>query len=431
MSGPVILVEDNDELARFYSLNLHVWVGATVLHAKDLRTVESLIKEHQSAKLVISKSSYTPIVKKFLEGESLRNISQINLGPGEFDGVSIENGLNIKPLMQAAAKALGVTAQDMAKLEVPEYFPIPISHFGAINSSSADIYLEQDGNHELIFQANAQIDSTRIVELAKSGIKELHVNRSQRLKIVTHISQEIVSNINPKDLDEAQALSANEMSQKLVQYKLQKIGITAQTTEMAKRNIKNMVQASRKYPKLSQLVKRLTKNKAGYLYKHSQVLMFVCSHLMDNIDWGNDEQKKTINFVAFFHDIALTSDEQAKIHSEAELKTSNLNDQAKKLVNMHAQIAAELVQKFPQAPMGADSIVRQHHGIAHGVGFSQHYSANLSPMTIVFVLAEDFVDYILESGDDIDIHAKIKQMRERYPTQRFQKILDILEDVTL
>ncbi len=151
---------------------------------------------------------------------------------------------------------------------------------------------------------------------------------------------------------------------------------------------------------------------------------------MEGIDWCNDEQKKTMNFVAFFHDIALSTDEQAKIHSGKELKAAKLPEKEEALVNMHAQIAAELVAKFPHAPMGADAIVRQHHGITHGVGFSEHYSGNLSPLTIVFILAEEFTSYLIESEEDIKMPSIIKKMREKFPTQRFKKIIDILEEVS-
>ena len=81
--------------------------------------------------------------------------------------------------------------------------------------------------------------------------------------------------------------------------------------------------------------------------------------------------------------------------------------------------------------MGADAIIRQHHGIPHGIGFSEHYSGNLSPMSIVFILAEDFTDEILKTTPHFNVQAKIKKMREKYPTQRFKKIIDILETITL
>ena len=119
------------------------------------------------------------------------------------------------------------------------------------------------------------------------------------------------------------------------------------------------------------------------------------------------------------------------IHTEADLKASELTDAEKEHVKKHAQRSAELIAKYPGAPMASDVVIRQHHGVPHGIGFSETYSANLSPMSIVFILAHDFTDYIIRSGDELDISAKIKQMRSRYSTQRFQKIIDHIEKVSM
>lgn len=430
--GITLLVEDNDQLALFYQLNLKVWVGAKVRRVNTIKELEEFLQKNKNVALIVSRRQFSPYVKTYIDADNLRDIAQISIGAKALEGaVNIENGLNIQPLMQAAAKALGVTAQNMAKLKVPDHFPIDLNCFRAIKTPACDVYCSEGEEHKLVFAQDEPVEASKLEGLAKAGHESLYVLKNDRLRVVANITQEIVSNIKPDALNEDENLSANEMGQKLLQYKLQKVGITPETAELAQKNIKRMARSAKKFPKMSKLMDRLLRNKAGYLYKHSQILMFVCSHLMEHIDWGSDEQKKTIGFVAFFHDIALSSDEQARIHSEEELKNSKLNDKEKELVNRHAQIAAELVSKFPHAPMGADAIIRQHHGIAHGIGFSEHYGGNLSPMTIVFILAEDFVDHIINCGQNLEIETKIKQMRERYSTQRFKKIIDILEDITL
>ena len=81
--------------------------------------------------------------------------------------------------------------------------------------------------------------------------------------------------------------------------------------------------------------------------------------------------------------------------------------------------------------MGSELIIKQHHGVTHGMGFSEHYTANLSPMAIVFILAEDFAGEVIDSALEFNIEKKIAQMRQKYTTQRFKKIIDVLEEMTL
>ena len=89
-------------------------------------------------------------------------------------------------------------------------------------------------------------------------------------------------------------------------------------------------------------------------------------------------------------------------------------------------MAGTLISKYPKAPISSDVIIKQHHGVPHGVGFAETYAANLSPMAIVFILAEDFCDDMIRLGKDFNQAAKIQQMKERYSTQRFQKIIEIM-----
>lgn len=431
LQGITLLVEDNDELAQFYRLNLKVWVGANVKRVSSIKGLEKFVQQEENIDLIISKSTFSPIVQKVLELDSLSNIAHIDIGTKNFEGYSVESGLDIKPLIQSCAKALGVTASDMAKLEVPEYFPIDLPHFAVLKTAICRVFKKGKSRHGLAFEVDEPINREKLVQLKKEGHDTLFVHKVDRLRMVTNINQEIATKIDMDVLNPAEALAANEMAHELLQFKLRRIGITPETTALANKSIKNMVAASKKFPKLKKLMGRLIKNKAGYLFKHSQIMMYVCSHLMDHMEWGSEEQKKTINFVAFFHDIVLENDEQAMIHSEEDLKSSRLDQREKDLVMTHAQKSAEVVVKFPSAPMGADVIVRQHHGVPHGVGFSQTYGGNLSPMTIVFILAEDFVDHLIKSGTELNVEEKITEMRERFPTQRFKKIIDVLETVTL
>ena len=115
-----------------------------------------------------------------------------------------------------------------------------------------------------------------------------------------------------------------------------------------------------------------------------------------------------------------------------ELKKAKFEPAVKALVEKHAQMAAEFVQKFPHAPMGADQIIRQHHGTLNGIGFSEHYGNNVSPMAVVFIVAEEFTRIILNNEHGpFDRAAFIRELKEEFPTSRFQKVISTLESLPL
>ncbi len=115
-----------------------------------------------------------------------------------------------------------------------------------------------------------------------------------------------------------------------------------------------------------------------------------------------------------------------------ELKRAKFPDQERLLVERHAQLAAEYVTKFPHAPMGSDQIIRQHHGTMNGVGFSEHYGNNVSPVSVVFIVAEEFTRIIMknESGS-FDKAEMLRELKEEFPTSRFQKVLEKLQTLMI
>lgn len=438
-----LLVENNSELENFLALNLLMWVGVDIVVTKSAKfAIEYLNDNPGKVELIVSKSNIISertieALMQFTQDSNL-DIPIICLGQTKVDLakniIKIESALDIKPIIQAAAKSLGVTAQDMVQLNVPEYFAIPIQFFYYITAPITDVYkqdIDDTDQYNLLISEYNDFSSQDIRDLTAKGMTHLYIKKNQRLKFVTNINQEIASKLSHKDLNDNEKVVALEMSQTLLQEKIQRTGITQETITLANKNIKSMSKLAKSSPSLLRLLKRMMKNKSSYQFKHSQLLMYVGAHLMSNLDWGNEEQIQKFQFIAFFHDIALENDEQAKIHSEEHLRNSNLEPLKKELVKNHAQIAATLISTYPKAPMGSEMIIKQHHGISHGVGFSEHYGANLSPITIVFVLAEDFVDNIISTGDSFDIDKKISEMREKFPTQRFQKIINVLDSIVL
>ncbi len=434
-----LIVESHLQLTDFYSINLHTWVDSQTVCVKQARfLIEYLQNNETKPELIITKAKIgtehtAEAIYEYLSKEKL-NIPLIVIGDSPLDKTQIphlNSSLEIKELIQASAKALNVTAKEMAEKAVPDFFEIPIQHFHLIDFSICNVFREEEGSFKLFIKAFDEISPHALKNLIGQGTMSLFVEKDHRLKFVTNINQEIASKLELKDLSEDEQVSAVEMSQQLLQEKFERLGVTPETVELAKRNMKYMVNSAKKAPGLKHLLKRLLKNKAGYQFKHSQILTFVSSHLMEQLNWGNDEQKEKMQFISFFHDITLQNSEQARIHSEEELKKSNLTENEKKLVRNHAQLTATLIQNYPGAPVGVEQIIKQHHGVTNGVGFSEHYSQNISPMAIVFILAEDLVESLIFPPKNFSFKTKISQMRKTYHTQRFQKIIDALETVTL
>ncbi|MFL5783139.1 MAG: HD domain-containing protein [Bacteriovoracaceae bacterium] len=381
----------------------------------------------------IGKESSAHEVMKYLKEKNL-SIPVIVIGPGkEIPGsfAHMKNSLQLKTMIQGAAKALGITAQAMLNKDVPEYFPIPLSFFSFLKRPVSHVYAKEKNTHVLRFEKMKDLKQDEIKKLEAAGITTLFVDKMDRLEFVNNVTAELMATLPDEILSEEEQLSAGDSTLNLAAKKLLSIGVTEETVTLAKKSMDTMKKNVKINPNLSKLLDRLLANKVSYLFTHTQLLSYIGLHIVTNIDWGNPEQEEKILFIAFFHDIALEKDEHGKIKTTLELKKAELNELDKSLVERHAQIAAELVAKFPHAPMGADQIIRQHHGMLNGVGFSEHFGNNVSPMSIVFIVAEEFTRIVLKYADqELNRAQMLRELKDSFPTSRFQKVIELLNTIT-
>ncbi len=433
-----LLVENNPKIADIYRLNLAVYAGLeTEVVASAATAMEALNKPGFT--LVISRARIGGEDSATLLASHLKTLPRplplVVIGAGPFpEGATgpMPGSLDLKSVVKGAAQALGITAQDMARRQVEKHFPLPGRYFEWVNHPACAVYHRgKDGAMEVLFPAHAKADrSSPAAQAALAGT--VYVDALERLKMADQITAELLSQLDDADLNPHEQLQAQESNLEMLSQKLLTLGIQEETIALAKKGIQAMSANAKAYPKLGPLLKRMLENQSSYLFRHTQIVTYVCQHIVQRIDWGSPEQQEKIAFIAFFHDIALESDEQARIHGAEDLRTAGLDARSKELVEKHAQVAAELVSKYPRAPMGADQIVRQHHGMLNGIGFSDHFGANLSPLAILFIIAEEFTHILMaKEGHPPPIKDMARQLRESFPSNRFQKIIDLVETLSV
>lgn len=436
-------MEPNPQIESLYMLNLSTWLGLEIIGKKRAEFAINYLSEGKKADLIIVRNT---IGKEASANSMIDYVQQNNLSipiiviglsnhplkPGSFAHVS--NSLELKPLIKTAATALKITAQDMAQKKVPDFFPIPILYFKEIKRAVCPVYSQDFETEEYVkrCEANEDFDPALINTMIEEGVSHLYVQKLDRLQFVTNVTSELMNVIDEaEDLGHEETLTITSKAVQLLGSKLTTIGVTEETIDLANKNIARLKKTTSSHPKLAALLENMIKNKSGYLFKHTQILTYVCLHIIKNIDWGSAEQEEKICFISLFHDIVLETDEMAQIHSTKELRSAKLTTQQRMMVERHAQMSAELVSKFPHSPMGADQIIRQHHGMLNGIGFSEHYGANVSPVAVVFIVAEEFTRIILarETGP-FNIQEMIGELKQVFPTSRFQKVIGLLESIT-
>ncbi len=428
-----LLVENNPKIVEIYQLNLMTYVGLEVRVAGSLNEAIDKLGEEEFA-LVISRAKIAAqdVAVPLAETMASRGlkIPLLVIGHGLYPALiagKLPGSLDLKGVVKGAAQALGITAQQMVQKKVDDYFEFPARLLQWVNYPVCRIFLRTpQGELSVLAEANKALERGKVPAQGT-----LLVDKLDRLQLVNQLTAELVARLDDRDLNPDEQLQAQASTHELISRKLMSIGINEETIGLAKKSMESISGNVKKYPKLGALLQRMLSNQAGYHFRHTQIVTFIALHIVRNIDWGTPEQEEKIAFICFFHDIALENDKQALIKSKEELRKSELDTREKALVEKHAQLAAELVHKYPHAPMGADQIIRQHHGMLNGMGFSDHFGANLSPMAIVFIIAEEFTRIIAQrENGPFNGREMVKELRVVFPTSRFQKIIDLLETIT-
>jgi response regulator RpfG family c-di-GMP phosphodiesterase len=439
MSQSILIFESDEKFYEIYELNLRTYLGCDVDLVDNPEQALDILK-HKTYDVVICRTKFlgenmAKLVLDYLKDNSIAThtiaLGSSNDDFSQYPCTRLANGIKLQDIVRACADALNVTALMMAKLKVDDYFPIPINYFTHIQDSIVDVF-EKYGEHYNVMIPQFTAFNIAEIEKAKlNGQTQWYVKKENRLKMVNYITSSLISNIDFHTLEEDDQMGAQEVAQKLVSIKLRDFGVTEDTIRLGKMAIRSMAKSTIKTKKIGDMMKKLISNKASYLFKHIQLATFFGFNILQNIDWGNKEQMEKLAFTAFFHDICIETDKQAMIHTNGELKAASFSAEENELVNKHAQCAAGLVNQMSNAPMGVDQIIRQHHGTLNGIGYSDNYSANISPLALVFMLSEETGKILLtvpEGSDPKDF--LIKTLREKFKTQRFKKYIDIIEKLS-
>ncbi|MDO9183155.1 MAG: hypothetical protein Q7U04_12140, partial [Bacteriovorax sp.] len=202
---------------------------------------------------------------------------------------------------------------------------------------------------------------------------------------------------------------------------------------------KVMEEISKEAPGFKSLLKILNSNKNGHIYSHSILASFISNHIIKKVSWGGEGHLEKINFVLFFHDIMLAPiylNHPTLKFEEDLLFCDELNDKEKEIVLNHARLAAELVITYRRAPMGADLLIKQHHGMTNGIGFAIEFKDDISPLTKIVLVAEAFIDEYLKGKNDdpkyqIDLKVILPMLNDKFRKNTYKKIIETLDSLKL
>lgn len=405
----IILIEKSPDLSKVIRLNL--------LKVYDLEVVEKATTEEAIELIEILPSIELIVVREASHSEDSMNklvgylksnnhaIPLVVIGKKTYSYsafVFIDATSSWKVFIDVVGKTLGLGTKDDFQKNDVEFVPIPVSYFLNINETSigCDVYIrvkKSENNFQYIKRLNSTDFFNRedIERYHHSGLKDFYITKDHFTNFVNFVTDKLTLKLgSAHSLEEGLQIAAE--TYEVTVDRIAALGVDERTIELVDESIKTMKKSLGNEKALAGFLKNMQANKMSFAYAHSYLICLLLNQVLKHFDWETVAVRDKITYLSYFHDISLKSDLLMRIHSFEELSELLLTKDQNDTVLNHALKSAEILDKFPSVPMGVTDLVREHHGVRNGVGFRTSLSLGISPISMMFVVIEDFVGEFLK-----------------------------------
>lgn len=448
MKSSVHLISNNSFLDSLYELNLRAYVGVDlIIHSNNESFIAESKKTYMTSRIflisqdkvltnldTIKSLSNSELNKIFIIGERVPNAEKIDL---DEDKVRVlKNKYDLRELVRSIAKELSITAQDMMKLDVPEYYPVSNKIFKFLRKLSVNLYSKENNVFNVVVEANEDIGES--LDFIEDDF--FYVLAKERLKFISSTSVLIVEELRNEELTTYEKIELSSFGAKFIADQIsENEEITTELAEISNLCVKAFAQVSSGVPKAKNLIATLLENKEGFLYSHSVLSTYVAREIISKMTWGSKEQQDKVAFVLFFHDLFLVPifTKYDTVDEESLLFRDDVSDEDKEIIFDHAYLVSNFIKSYPRAPIGADTLLAQHHGSTSGKGFPGIFGEDISPLAKVILISHDVAKHIFENilnkdkEKAFDKALIMKNLKEKFPRNTYKRIIDVLAEVEL
>lgn len=305
--------------------------------------------------------------------------------------------------------------QDKAK-DLPSFVPINFefikSHYKL--TFPTDIYVRikispNEFQYVKRLHKNESFSDTEINNLISHNVEYLYITGTDYPEMLTFSLKQIIDDKKVIS-DTRKKIISQDLNFHITKEAINLVGVSNEVVEAVSKGVSEMELAISENNALSEFIKTLKENKLSYSYAHTYLLSIILSKVVASFQWDSKSIRERICYAAYFHDISLKDDRLIQIHSDEELyreipsNEANKNEPKKRLytsieienVNNHALDSSIILDKFKEIPMGVSQVIKEHHGMKSGIGFNDQQSISIQPLSMIFIVCEDFVHQFLE-----------------------------------
>ncbi|MBT3586278.1 MAG: ankyrin repeat domain-containing protein [Halobacteriovoraceae bacterium] len=436
----ILVLDDRPQNLMTLNVNIKVYLNADTALARKREDCEIYFKDLGEWDLIIARGnsdsfSFARDLALALKTQEL-DTTVIWLGEpkqARKEDIGLKENASIKEILGHTSKLLHITPQQMAELELGEYFAFKIQILTQLLYCPTNVYLKQKDDYRLILKAEEVPNKSELKNFIE-GHSEFFVKSNDRLLFTNSFSEQflfIKKAIESTDTDVDAKLKILDNTLNFFAEEFQREGIDNEVADLATSCVNSLLDISKNFSSFGEVEKKLLSEEYSQRLLYAQIIIFISLHSAKLLDWILEEPESTLATAAFFHDLLLFSDEEAVIRSNGELDNLNDNMPLVERVKGHAGAMANLVNKSKKFGPQASQLIREHHGSPKGEGFGSGWdNQKIGNISKIFLIAEEWANLILKPQKDelkFDKSFNINLLISQFEGPEYLEIINTLE----
>lgn len=441
----ILIIESDETLRKIIKLNLTKTLGADVVEMSSSKEAIDLLKLLPEMDLIICRE----IIKKdsagfnlaqYLIGEKLNTpLLVVGKRVSSYKYLfEIDESSDWRAVVEKANHILKVSDFDTQEV-LPQYMPVSIYYFMNITTlmSGCDIFIRVKKNeHEYQYvkrlHAGDHFNKEDILRYYENGLHEFFIAKENFTEFVNFVTADLIKKLSDQTVTGSKKIALSSDAYRVTQERINSIGVDEFTVRLVEESIASMTALLKEQNILATFLKALKTKECSYAYAHSYLCCLILHKIISKFDWQSPQIREKLAYIAYFHDIALNHSDLTAINTLEDFNETELRDEEKKKVENHALDSAKIVSKFDTIPQGIDTIIREHHGSKTGIGFVDSYSATLMPLSMMFIVTENFVDELLKIGGNpnaSDMKNIFSKLQLKFNKSTYEQTLTALQNM--
>ncbi len=286
---------------------------------------------------------------------------------------------------------------------------------------------KDDYDYTLKVPANSNLTKELLHTLSLRAGKELFVKEEDFQQANEFLSKSILGKFNlPLTVHERMQLNSD--GYEILMEVFKNSTFNKYSVEIIKEMVKSIDLLMKSPDPLPALMKAIELKKLSYVSAHIHFTCLLIFLMVDRFTWSKEQSKNKIVYLSLFHDLCLNNERVIKLHHRY-FEQKNITDEDRALMLNHADSSASILEAIVKAPKELTSLIREHHGIKNGKGFIETMSISISPLSMAFIVCEDFVTRYLDVSEKQDkvltqpqLDKIFQELKEKYNQMTYMDI---------